>query len=220
MGEWWTYGLSDFLLFSPRTYYRLFELYNAAVWPLQIGTIVLGVVLLAAAVKGGLTAQRLVYIGLALCWLWVAWGFFHQHYATINWAADYVAAAFVAQAGLLLFFGCQRQIARHRPKFETTAWLGIAFLVVGVILYPLLGLASGRPLSQAEVFGLAPDPTVIATLGALLVVSVPGRLVLQVVPFLWCMISAATLWTMGEPYALLLPVAAVIGVTSSAVSRS
>ena len=36
MSEWWTYHLSDFLLFSPRTYYRLFELYNAAIWPAQI----------------------------------------------------------------------------------------------------------------------------------------------------------------------------------------
>ena len=36
MSEWWTYTLSDFLLFSPRTYYRLFELYNDEIWPAQI----------------------------------------------------------------------------------------------------------------------------------------------------------------------------------------
>ena len=34
--EWWTYSLSDLLLFSPRTYYRLFELYNEAVWPMHV----------------------------------------------------------------------------------------------------------------------------------------------------------------------------------------
>ena len=28
MSEWWTYRLSDFLLYAPRTYFRLFELYN------------------------------------------------------------------------------------------------------------------------------------------------------------------------------------------------
>ena len=39
MSEWWTYSLSSFLLFSARTYYRLFELYNAEVWPLQIVTL-------------------------------------------------------------------------------------------------------------------------------------------------------------------------------------
>ena len=43
MDEWWTYRLSDFLLFSPHTYYRLFELYNIDVWPLQILALSLGI---------------------------------------------------------------------------------------------------------------------------------------------------------------------------------
>ena len=46
MSEWWTYSLSSFLLFSARTYYRLFELYNLDVWPLQIVTLALGLVIL------------------------------------------------------------------------------------------------------------------------------------------------------------------------------
>ena len=48
MAEWWTYSISDFLLFSPRTYYRLFELYNADLWPAQILAILLGTALLFA----------------------------------------------------------------------------------------------------------------------------------------------------------------------------
>ena len=54
MSEWWTYSLSDFLLFSPRTYYRLFELYNAAIWPAQIGARASGVAILAARSAAGL----------------------------------------------------------------------------------------------------------------------------------------------------------------------
>ena len=42
MSEWWTYRPSDFLLFAPRTYYRLIELYNSEVWPLQIGALIVG----------------------------------------------------------------------------------------------------------------------------------------------------------------------------------
>ena len=37
MSEWWTYTLSDFLLFSPRTYHRLFELHNVVMTP-HLGT--------------------------------------------------------------------------------------------------------------------------------------------------------------------------------------
>jgi hypothetical protein len=43
MSEWWTYRPSDFLLFAPRTYYRLFELYNSEIWPLQIVALLAGV---------------------------------------------------------------------------------------------------------------------------------------------------------------------------------
>jgi hypothetical protein len=40
MSEWWSYTLSDFLLFSPRTYYRLFELHNAEWWPAHFVAVV------------------------------------------------------------------------------------------------------------------------------------------------------------------------------------
>ncbi len=46
MSEWWTYRLEDFLLFSPRVYWRMFELHNEAVWPLQIATLLLGAAIL------------------------------------------------------------------------------------------------------------------------------------------------------------------------------
>ena len=42
MPEWWTYTLSDIQSFSLHSYYRLFELYNAAIWPGQIAAIALG----------------------------------------------------------------------------------------------------------------------------------------------------------------------------------
>ncbi len=47
MSEWWTYGPRDLLMFSAQTYYRLFELYNRDLWPLQMLALVLGVVVLA-----------------------------------------------------------------------------------------------------------------------------------------------------------------------------
>ena len=34
--EWWTYRLSDLLMFSARSYHRLFELYNQDIWPAQV----------------------------------------------------------------------------------------------------------------------------------------------------------------------------------------
>ena len=52
MSEWWTYRLSDFLMFAPRTYYRLFELTNAEVWPLQFVAIIAGLAMLWLVWRG------------------------------------------------------------------------------------------------------------------------------------------------------------------------
>ena len=41
MSEWWTYRLSSFLLFSPRTWFRMHELYNADIWPAQLAALAL-----------------------------------------------------------------------------------------------------------------------------------------------------------------------------------
>src|SRR5262245_6330489 len=46
MSEWWTYRPEDFLLFSPRVYWRMFELHNAALWPLQVPVLAAGLVII------------------------------------------------------------------------------------------------------------------------------------------------------------------------------
>ena len=43
MSEWWTYAPSDFLMFSPRVYYRLFEFYNRSFWPVAVVSLSLGI---------------------------------------------------------------------------------------------------------------------------------------------------------------------------------
>ena len=98
MAEWWTYSLSDFLLFSPRTYYRLFELYNRAIWPMQLVALALGAAILGLLRVGAAWQGRAVAVLLAACWAFVAWAFLLERYSTINWAASYFAVAFLLEA--------------------------------------------------------------------------------------------------------------------------
>ena len=210
MSEWWSYRPSDFLLFSARTYQRLFELYNAEVWPVQFAALAIGVALLFVALRGGARSARTACLLLALCWLWVAWAFHLQRYAAINWAATWFAAAFAVQALLLGWaaFGAGDGAAPGRRH------TGLALLLFALVVHPLLGILHGRPWTQAEVFALAPDPTVLGTLGVLLVLP-PRQLpawLLWPIPLSWCVVSGATLATMNAPDALVLPAAALLAV--------
>lgn len=196
MSEWATYTLSDFLMFSARTYFRLIELYNLAIWPLHLLAGAMGIVLVIPAWRGG----RIAPVVLGLCWIWVAWAFHAERYATINSAAPYFAAAFAVQ-GVLLISAGRLQITYDR--------FGFGLLVVALSGYPLLALASGRPWQQAEMFGIAPDPTVAATL-VVLGLSARVHWALWPVPLLWSAVSGAILWTMDVAYAWVLPLIAVL----------
>ncbi len=199
MSEWWTYRLTSFLLFSPRTYHRLFELYNEAVWPLQVLAAAIGFAIAGLLFAGSPHRHRIIAGLLAGCWVWVAWAFLYQRYAQINWAAPWFAAAFAAQAVLLVALRVAADPATPGAAPHRRIAALIAVTIVG---YPLLAPFTGRPWSTAEVFGLAPDPTAIVTVGALAVIQSPSRWLLLAIPTLWCIAAALTQWAMAAPEAL------------------
>lgn len=191
MSEWWTYRPSDFLLFSARAYYRVFELYNAEVWPLHLAAAALG--LLFVHLTGQHRAQAACGL-LAACWLWVGWAFHWQRFSSINWAATWYAGAFAVEAALLLACAWRGGFQTQRRRGVPMGW---GVLLFALFVQPAVGLLFGRPWQQAEVFGLAPDPTALATLGALWLLGGRGMAwLLWPVPLLWCLVSGATLWTM------------------------
>jgi hypothetical protein len=211
MSEWWTYTLSDFLLFSPRTYYRLLELHNAAIWPAQVVAVALGVAVVGLLWRGPAWRGRAVAAILAAAWLWVAWAFHLERYATINWAAEYFAAGFAMQALLLAWAGLVRGRVAFRSRLESPEYAGLGIFLFALALQPALAPLAGRKWTEVDVFGVAPDPTAVATLGVLLAAARPAWELLPI-PVLWCVIAGATLWAMGSPGALVPPLAALLAV--------
>ena len=199
MSEWWTYRPEDLLLFSPRVYWRLFESQNAALWPLHLVTLAAGLAIILLIARGPKIWTRWITLILAILWIFVGWSFLWNRYSTINWAAAYVAPAFFVEGALLLIacLGDALAFDRRRPS----DWIGYFILGFALAGQPLLAPLQGRGWASSEVFGIAPDPTVMATLGVLLLAQ--GRLVpwLLPIPLLGCLLSGMTLQTMGEPQA-------------------
>ncbi len=203
MSEWWTYELSDFLMFSPRTWLRLLEMHNSHwSWLRFFSPLPLLLMLWPAG-----RHAALLLAGMA--WVFVAWAFHWQRFADVNWAANYFALAFALQGLLLavLALSPRRKQAATPDAQARLGWL----LIVLALLYPLLALALGRPLAQSESFGLMPDPTALATLG--LALCVRGKLLRWLalpIPLLWCAVTGATLWTLHMPEWFLMPLAGML----------
>ena len=211
MPDWLTYRLSDFLLFSRRTYYRMFELYHEQIWPIHLlvlGSLVAIVVLLRR--KEELRGRAIAGL-LAASWLWVAVAFHLQRYATINWAARYFAAVFAIQGLLLLWQGVVRGRLRFRLSREPAAYWAVGLLVVAFVVEPVAGLVAGRTWRQLEIFGVTPDPTAIATLAFLALSTPRAHRALVVLPVVWCAIGGATLWALGSVEAWVVLLAGLCG---------
>ena len=218
MPDWWTYRLSDLLLFSPRTYYRMVEHYNEAVWPSQFLAAAIGLVIHGLLRRPVASQGRIISGVLALLWIWVSWAFVWKRYATINWAASYFVPLFALEALLLLWIGVVRDRLTFRPGRDARRLLGISISLLSLAFYPLLAPLAGRPWWQAEIFGIAPDPTALATLGLLLLTQRP-RWDLLAIPMLWCAITGATLWAMDSPEALIPPLTALLVLVASIAFR-
>ena len=214
MPEWWTYSLSDFLLFSPRTYYRLIERHNLALWPAHLLTLALGAGIPALLRRPTPARARAAAAVLVSLWAWVGWSFVARRYATINWAAAYAAWLFALEALLLGWWGMVRGRLRLGRWRDARALAGGGVFALALALYPLLAPGTGRAWGQAETFGIAPDPTVLATAGILLGAEATPRWrwLLLAVPLVWCLLSGATLRAMGAPEAWIMLSAVLLAV--------
>ena len=212
MSEWWTYRPGDFLMFSPATYRRLFELYNAEWWPWQMVPFAAGIGLAVSVAMRKRVPSQTVALGLAACWLWIAWAFHVERYASIHLAAQGFAAAFALQAALLALLASRASV-QQEPRGGSLALLLVA------LAWPAIGVLLGQSWRGAEGIGFAPDPTAIATLAVLMLARGPIAWVLRAIPLAWCVVSGTTLATMDDAQAWLLFGAALATLVASVRGR-
>lgn len=195
MTDLFGYSPRDFLMFGPEVYWRLFSLHNQALWPLPVFAVAGGVAIFFLGASAKAQPRPVIALAMALCWAGAA-HFLATRYAPINWPVNHAVWAFGAQAALTAAAGA---LAAAHPASGPGRGIGLGLLAYAVLLHPLVGPVFGRPLAQAEVIGLAPDPTALAGLGlALLIGRSRWRAALSVVPFTWCIASGVTLLALGE----------------------
>jgi len=194
MGELASYQLSDFILFSQSAYFRLFELYNQAIWPLHVVAIFLAIFILYALWKKAVWSGQLIAVILVISWLWVAVAFLYQRFYQIHIIANWYAYGFIIQAGLIAWFGVIKNRFNSRVESQQRVKVGLALLLFVLIAYPFIAFISGRKWIQFEMFALTPDPTALATIAIFLLFKTPKYCYL--IPAGWVLISMVTLLVM------------------------
>jgi Family of unknown function (DUF6064) len=196
--------------FTLQQFFDVFASYNAAIWPAQIVAYVLGLAVVATLGWKWLHAPRFIAGVLALMWLWNGVCYHWLAFSPINHAATVFAVLFVVQAVLLTVVALAREGVSIRLGRDFRSATGFGFIVYALLIYPALGLWAGHGLMAGPMFGVAPCPTTIFTIGLLLLMR--GRLVawLSVIPLLWSLVGLAAALQLGMIEDLALPVAGLV----------
>ena len=181
---------------------------------LEIGVAayLLAALMLAALVARNRAAGRIVGAGLAVMWLWTGIAYHWLHFVDINAAAWLFGALFVVQTLLMVHAAVVRDRLAFAPGGGTRAWLGWLLVAYAVVLYPLIGMATGDAYPAMPMFGITPCPVVVFTFGLFLLARDPIPRRLLVMPVVWSLIggSAALLLRMPQDWVLLLSGFAVV----------
>lgn len=185
----------------------IFVAYNAAIWPAQIIAYAFGLIMIVAIWLQWPLTSRLILSILALMWAWNGIAYQFLWFASINPAAPYFAGIFVCEALLLAGCALAERGASFRIGRDPRSIVGIGFLAYAMLLYPLLGTLAGHGLMAGPMFGVAPCPTTIFTIGMLLLARGRWVALLSVIPLLWSLVGLAAALQLGMPEDLGLPLA-------------
>jgi len=200
--------------FTTEQFFAELPAYNPAVWPLQVAAYLAGLLALGLLLRPSRAAAVGIALVLALFWAITGLGYHWTWFATINPVARVFGVVFVLEALLLAAAPVLSPSLRFELKADTRSTLGLALLAYAMLIYPLIGWLAGHSWPAMPMFGMAPCPTTIFTIGLLLLAPWSVARWLLVIPLLWTVVggSGAVLLSVPQDYGLIVAALVVLGV--------
>jgi len=197
--------------FTRTEFFDVFEQYNQAVWPAQIGLNLVALSCIFLLFYKRPIKNSAISTGLVLLWLWMGVIYHFVFFSGINRAAILFGALFVLQSFLFFWFGVLKGQLEFRLNGRWSIASGSVLLLYALIFYPLTAYLVGHRYPAVPTFGL-PCPTTIFTLGMLVFAKSPIPRTVWIIPIIWTLIGSMAAFQLGvyEDFGLLL--AGIIGV--------
>lgn len=197
------------LPFTIEQFLAVFAEYNLAIWPIQIVAYLVGAAAVALVFLEIAWSGRAIAAALTAMWLWTGIAYHGMFFAAINKPAYVFGALFVLQGLYFIFEGVVRDRMVFSARSDLAGWAGYGFIAYAMVIYPLLGIATGHIWPAIPMFGITPCPVTIFTFGMLLLATGWSRWLL-VIPVLWSLIGGSAAFLLGVQQDWLLLVSGVI----------
>ncbi len=179
-------------------FFDLFGSYNEMYLIVIVLTNVLAIISLLMVFRKSEYSNRVISFTLAFLWLWIGivfgilvFGPFPTVLAGIEMSGScYLFGSIFAIHGIiLLYFGVIKDTASFSWKPGSRHFFGLLFIVFGLVIYPFVGVLTGRVFPEYPVFGIAPCPVTLFTIGLLLWSDKKPSLPLMAIPIFWALMG-------------------------------
>jgi hypothetical protein len=175
--------------------------YNNAIWPAQIISYVLAIIIIINSVKQWKVSNEINTTILAMLFFskfqtqYYVWG--------ILW---------ILQGIFFIIIGFKNKFD-YKIQKNWYSYAGILFILYALVVYPLIGSFVGHGFPRGPIFGVAPCPVCVFTFGVLLFVDKKVPISVLLFPLLWAILSIYPIIMMGIIADVGEIVVAVIGFT-------
>lgn len=157
-------------------------------------TYVLAIIALFMAYRKNDYSNRFISLTLTFLWLWIGLVFGILVFGpvpTVMAGIEYpgiwylFGGIFVIHGIILLCFGVIKDTVSYTWKPDSRHYIGLLLILYGLVFYPLVGILTGRVFLEYPIFGIAPCPVSIFTLGLLLWSDARPSLPIMTIPLFW-----------------------------------
>ena len=179
-------------------FFNTLQSYNEAFLSITVFTFLLGVLIVYLAARKSKNSSRVISAIMSFLWIWSGIVFFIIYYGPID--AEFLGLTmpgvwylggilFLIQSFLFLFFGVVKSSLSFKFSSEISSVIGALMIVYAMIIYPIIGFLSSYGFPRYPIFGTAPCPLTIFTVGLLQWSDREIPLVIVVIPFIWALMG-------------------------------